>query len=107
MDITKAYSTFVRTLEAGSFSAVGREMGISQSGVSKIIASLEASLGVQLFTRTTRKLHPTDEALKIYEPPLQLLDTLETLSGYARKTPKADPSGVLRFTMPASFGRRK
>ncbi len=107
MDSTKAYLTFVRALEAGSFSAVAREMGVSQSSVSKIIAALETSLGVQLFTRTTRKLHPTDEALQLYEHARQLLDTLDALTSSTRKTRKADPSGVLRMTMPNSFGRRR
>ncbi len=82
-------------------------MGISQSSVSKIIAALETSLGVQLFTRTTRKLHPTDEVLQLYEHARQLLDTLEALTSSTRKTPKADPSGVLRITIPNSFGRRR
>ena len=79
MDALQAYTAFVRTFEAGSFSAVAREMGISQSGVSKQIAALESSLGVQLFARTTRRLQPTAEALKLYEHVRQLLDAVEHL----------------------------
>ncbi len=107
MDSTKAYQVFVRALEVGSFSAVAREMGTTQSSISKIIAGLETSLGVQLFTRTTRKLHPTDEALQIYEHARQLLDTLDALTSASRKTEKAEASGVLRLTIPHSFGRRR
>jgi len=107
VDITKAYSTFVRAFEAGSFSAVARETGMTQSAVSKVIAALEASLGVQLFTRTTRKLHPTSEATQLYEAARQMLDTLDSLSSVARKTPVTEPSGVLRLTIPSSFGRRR
>lgn len=107
MDITKAYSTFVRAFESGSFSAVARETGMTQSAVSKVIAALETSLGVQLFTRTTRKLHPTSEAAQLYEAARQMLDTLDSLSSVARKTPVTDPSGVLRITVPNSFGRRR
>lgn len=107
MDITKAYSTFVRAVEAGSFSAVARELGISQSAVSKNVAALEESLGIQLFARTTRKLHPTDEALQLYEHARSLLDTLDSLRSSAGKNPQAGPEGVLRLTMPASYGRHR
>ncbi|MCX7069937.1 MAG: LysR family transcriptional regulator [Gammaproteobacteria bacterium] len=107
MDSTKAYQVFVRAVEVGSFSAVAREMGTTQSSISKIIASLESSLGVQLFARTTRKLHPTDEALQLYEHARQLLDTVDTLTSASRKTQKAEASGLLRLTIPHSYGRRR
>ena len=77
---------------------------MTQSAVSKVIAALEASLGVQLFTRTTRKLHPTSVSNAAYEAARQMLDTLDSLSSVARKTPVTEPSGVLRLTIPSSFG---
>ena len=107
MDATRAYSTFVRAFETGSFSAVARESGMTQSAVSKVIAGLEASLGVQLFTRTTRRLHPTSEAEQLYDAARQMLDTLEGLSTAGRQSQAADPSGLLRITIPGSFGRRR
>ncbi len=105
MDALQAYTAFVRTFEAGSFSAVAREMGISQSGVSKQIAALESSLGVQLFARTTRRLQPTAEALKLYEHVRQLLNAVEHLKASSGK--KAVASGTLRVTMPSSYAQRK
>lgn len=107
MDATRAYAIFVRTYEAGSFSAVARESGLTQSAVGKIVAGLEASIGVQLFTRTTRTLRPTREAEKLYEVARQMLDTLESLSAASRKSQEPDPSGQLRITIPSSFGRRR
>lgn len=62
-----AYTAFARAYELGSFSAVGRELGLTQSTISKHIAALERELRVQLFARTTRKLNPTPEALRLYE----------------------------------------
>lgn len=103
MDSVQAYTAFVRSFEAGSFSAVAREMGISQSAVSKQIASLETTFGVQLFARTTRKLAPTTEALQIYEHVRQLLDAVESLRSAAGK--RAIASGTLRITLPAAYGR--
>lgn len=105
MDALQSYTAFVRTFEAGSFSAVAREMGISQSGVSKQIAALEQSLGVQLFARTTRRLQPTSEALKLYEHVRQLLDAVESLKAASGRASKA--SGTLRITMPSSYARRR
>lgn len=107
MDVTKAYSAFVRAIEAGSFSAVAKEMDMTGSAVSKTIAGLESSLGIQLFTRTTRKLHPTDEALQLYENVRQLLDTVDSIRSSGRATQAAGPTGVLRVSMPHSFGRRR
>lgn len=105
MDALRSYSAFVRTFEAGSFSAVAREMGTSQSAVSKQIAALESSLGVQLFARTTRRLQPTAEALHLYEHVRQLLDAIEALRSPSNREAKA--SGTLRISVPSSYGRRR
>ncbi|MGQ0620100.1 MAG: LysR family transcriptional regulator [Panacagrimonas sp.] len=105
MDPLQSYSAFVRSFEAGSFSAVAREMGTSQSAVSKQIAALEQSLGVQLFARTTRRLQPTSEALQLYEHVRQLLDAVESLGAANGREAKA--SGTLRITVPSSYGRRR
>lgn len=105
MDPLQAYSAFVRTLEAGSFSAVARETGASQSAISKQIASLEQSLGVQLFARTTRRLQPTPEALQLYEHVRQLLDAVEAVRVSGNR--QIAPSGTLRITIPGAYGRRR
>ncbi len=103
MDGLQAYTAFVRAFEAGSFSAVARETGTSQSAVSKQIAALEKSLGLQLFARTTRRLRPTDEALELYRHVRQLLDGVDALRA-AGQGP-ATASGTLRATLPAAFAR--
>lgn len=104
MDGLQVLKAFVRALEMGSFSAVGRELGTSQSTVSKQIATLEESLGVQLFARTTRRLNPTAEALELHEHVRQLLDAIDTIRAGAPR-PDAVPRGPLRVTAPTSLGR--
>lgn len=99
-----AYSAFARAYELGNFSAVGRELGMTQSSVSKHIAALESSLGVQLFARTTRKLNPTHEAARLYEDVQHLLDALDAIHASVGGA-KIEPSGLLRCTMPDSYGR--
>jgi DNA-binding transcriptional LysR family regulator len=104
MDSLQAYAAFVRTFEAGSFSAVARELGTTQSAVSKQIASLERSLGVQLFARTTRRLQPTAEALQLYEHVRQLLDAVDGVRAGERG---AQLTGTLRVSAPSAYGRRR
>jgi DNA-binding transcriptional LysR family regulator len=99
-----AYTAFARAYELGSFSAVGRELGLTQSTISKHIASIEAELKVQLFARTTRKLNPTHEAARLYEGVQHLLeaaDAIHSSIGGAR----TEPSGLLRVSLPDSYGR--
>jgi len=56
MDRLQTMQTFVRVVETGSFSAVAKEAGATQSAISKQVAALERTLGVKLLSRTTRSL---------------------------------------------------
>ena len=51
---------FAEVVEAESFSAAARTLGLSKSAVSKQISRLEDRLGVRLLNRTTRSLNVTD-----------------------------------------------
>ena len=106
MDNLQNLQAFLRTVEMGSFSSVARDQGISQSAVSKQIASLEATLGMQLFRRTTRKLNPTTEALQLYPHVRQLFDAVDVIKSDIHGVPAAGIRGTLRLTMPGSFGRK-
>lgn len=67
MDRFQAMTTFVRVVEAGSFSGAARVLQIGQPAVSKMIAQLEKSLQVRLLLRSTHGLKPTDAGLRFYE----------------------------------------
>jgi DNA-binding transcriptional LysR family regulator len=67
MDKLQAMRTFVRVVEAGSFSAVAHESNATQSAVSKQVAALERELGAKLLTRATRSLALTDEGERYFE----------------------------------------
>lgn len=99
-----AYTAFARAFELGSFSAVGRELGLTQSTVSKHIAALEAQLKVQLFARTTRKLNPTPEAMRLYDGVQHLLNAADAIQSSVGGL-DAEPSGLLRIALPDSYGR--
>lgn len=63
---------FLAVVEKGSFSAAAVQLGVTQPAVSAQIASLEASLGVQLFLRGRElALTPSGEAFLPYARRIQ------------------------------------
>jgi DNA-binding transcriptional LysR family regulator len=73
MDRLQAMQAFVRVAEAGSFSAVARQTGATQSVVSKQVAALKQALGARLLSRTTRSLALTDEGQRYFEQAQRLV----------------------------------
>jgi DNA-binding transcriptional LysR family regulator len=61
IDKLRAITYFVRTVEAGSFAAAARALGVAPSALSKALTALEEDLGFTLFIRSTRKLALTDD----------------------------------------------
>jgi DNA-binding transcriptional LysR family regulator len=99
---TTGLLAFVRTVEAGSFSAAARLAGTTPSAVSKNVERLEKRLGVKLFLRSTRSLSLTVDGTAYYERVAPLLSALddadEALEGAGRA------SGLLRVSIPAILG---
>ncbi|MEI9986846.1 MAG: LysR family transcriptional regulator [Aliidongia sp.] len=99
-----ALRLYTRVARLGSFSAAARECGLSQSQASRIIADLEAELGVRLLSRTTRAVVPTEaggEFLARIEPILAALDEAEHSIREG-----GELRGLLRMSSPTSFGIR-
>lgn len=104
MDLLIPMKTFVRVVEAGSFTAVAAEQNTTQPTISRQIATLEQHLGARLLTRTTRALTPTDDGRAFYEHAQRVLETVaEAESVVGRRRGK--PSGLLRLATPVVFGR--
>lgn len=59
MYLITSMSVFRRVVEAGSFSFVAREIGLSQPTVSKHVAGLENHLKTKLLNRSTLQLSLT------------------------------------------------
>jgi len=94
---------FVRTVDAGSFSAASRLIGLSQSAVSKSVARLERRLGVRLIQRSTRTLSLTAEGTAYYERVAPLLRAIEEAEDVVQIASQA--KGLLRVSAPQEFGR--
>lgn len=96
--------TFVRVVEAGSFTAVADERNTSQPTISRQVAALEDHLGTRLLTRTTRASTLTDDGRAFYESARYAIETINEAEGaVGRRRGKA--SGVLRIASPVVFGR--
>ncbi|PRQ09099.1 LysR family transcriptional regulator [Enhygromyxa salina] len=57
----------VRVAETGSMTLAARQMHLTPAAVSAAVRRVEETMGVRLFERTTRSLHPTDEGLVVLE----------------------------------------
>lgn len=103
-DAFALFQTFVRVVEAGSFTAVATERNTSQPTISRQIAALEDYLGCLLFQRTTRSLTMTDDGRVFYEHALRTIEAAtEAESAVGRR--KGKPSGRLRIAASVVFGR--
>jgi LysR family transcriptional regulator for bpeEF and oprC len=104
MDKLHAMRVFVRVVEANSFSKAADTLGLPRASVTTTIQNLEASLGVRLLQRTTRKLSLTVDGAAYLEGATRILSELEEIESTftsARTTPR----GRLRVDMPGSIGR--
>jgi DNA-binding transcriptional LysR family regulator len=103
MDKLTCLRTFVKVVELGSFSEAGRQLRLSRSAVSKYVAELEQSLGVQLLHRTTRHASPNENGQVYFERALSILADLDA-ADQAVAHLQSTPRGLLRVNAPMSFG---
>ena len=103
--VLQEITVFARIVGTGSLSAAARELGMSPAHVSRRLAALEARLGVRLVNRTTRSLHLTDEGAAYYETCTRVLAEIEEADA-AVAAGRAEPRGILRVALPASFGNQ-
>lgn len=104
MEALSSIESFVRSAEAGSFSAAARRLGITPAAVSKNVAQLEKRLGVRLFQRSTRSLALTEAGERFLA---DVAGGLSTIQSAIAKLAEADgqPSGTLKVSLAPSFGR--
>jgi DNA-binding transcriptional LysR family regulator len=104
MDRLREMELFVRVVEAGSFSAAARDLGLGQPMISKAIAGLEERLAVRLLVRSTRQLNPTEAGSAFYERALRAIAEANEADA-AAKGAGAGLEGRLRICSPVTFAR--
>lgn len=95
---------FVRAVSRRSFSAAAREFSMTPSAISKLVARLEARLGVRLLQRSTRKLELTAEGAAFYERSQRALAELDEAERAVAAS--AAPRGRVRVNCSVPFGQR-
>lgn len=95
---------FVRLASSQSISMAGHELGLSPAVASAHINKLEEGLGVRLVHRTTRKVSLTEEGQAFLPYAEEVLASVEAARS-AVGVGHGNPTGTLRVTAPASFGR--
>jgi DNA-binding transcriptional LysR family regulator len=100
-----ALRLFVRVARTRSFSAAGRELGLSQPSASRLVAKLEQEVGASLLRRTTRAVTLTEAGAEYLARVESILAALEEADHFARGT--GGLGGVLRVAASLPFALRE
>lgn len=103
MDIVHAMRTFVRVVDAGSFTAAAQQSDTSTAQVSRRVSELENHLQARLLHRTTRRLALTDAGQRYLDHSREILEQLEQArieAGGAHRVPR----GALRVHSTIGLG---
>jgi DNA-binding transcriptional LysR family regulator len=104
MDRIDAMQAFVAVADLRGFAPAARKLGLSPSGVTRLIAALEDRLGARLLQRTTRSVTLTDIGTRYLERARRILADIEEAEGSAQDE-RSRPSGRLVVSAPVGFGR--
>jgi DNA-binding transcriptional LysR family regulator len=99
-------AAFVRILDKGGFAPAARDLGLTPSALSKLMARLEARLGVRLLARTTRRLSPTPEGEAYGARARDILALIEAAEADAAAG-RARPRGHLRVNTGTAFAKHR
>ena len=86
----------------GSLAGAARQMNVDPSSVSRVVAAVEAELGIRLFQRSTRRLSVTEEGASYLRRIAPLMDEIEAAREAARGQ-RTRPSGHLRMTASVAY----
>src|SRR3981189_1911842 len=104
MDRIDAMQAFVAVADLQGFAPAARKLGMSPSGVTRLIAALEDRLGARLLQRTTRQVALTDVGARYLERVRRILTDVEEAESSAEGE-RTRPSGRLVVSAPIGFGR--
>ena len=102
-DRAREMAVFSAVAASGSFSAAGRDLGLTPSAVSRTLDRIEARLGVRLMLRTTRTLTLTPEGQAYLGAARRILSDLDDAEQAIAD--QGAPRGRLRVSASLSHGR--
>jgi DNA-binding transcriptional LysR family regulator len=102
MDRFDDLEAFLAIVDLGSQTAAARRLGRSLQAVGRSLAALEASVGVELVRRTTRRSGPTEAGLAFYRR-LKPAMTEIAAARLEAANRRDEPAGRLRIAAPVLF----
>src|SRR5688500_10201446 len=103
MEDLTAMVVFAKVVEEKSLSGAARQLRLSKSRVSKLVAKLEKSLGARLLNRTTRQMSLTEVGAVFYEHCVRIVEELEQAK-LAVSRLHSEPRGTLKLSASVAFG---
>ena len=88
---------FTQAVDSGGFASAARRLGFPKSTISKRVAALEATLGVQLIHRTSRNFTLTDVGRDVYDHARAAMIEAEAAEAVVHRR-LAEPRGIVRIT---------
>ncbi len=103
MDRFADMQVFVQVVDSASITTAAERLNLAKSAVSRRLSELESRLGVQLLTRTTRRLNLTDTGRAYYQRSVAILADLEEAENAVTQAHGA-LKGRLKIALPHAFG---
>ena len=105
MDKWAELNAFVAVVENGGFAPAARSIKLAPSGVSRLVANLEARLGVRLLNRTTRRISLTEAGERYYARGRDVLAGFEAAEAGVAGL-QSVPKGLLRVSCVVTLAER-
>lgn len=96
---------FIAVADTNSFTSAAKALDRDASVLSRRVSHLEHRLGVSLLSRTTRRIALTEVGHAYYLRIRNLLDELDN-AGVEASNLGASPQGLLRVSLPLTFGKQ-
>jgi DNA-binding transcriptional LysR family regulator len=97
------FEAFIAIVEHGSLTAAARRLNRSLQSISRSLATLEETVGVELVHRTTRHLTLSEAGAAFFHRIKPAVDEINEAKLEAANQ-RSEPSGILRLTAPVLFG---
>jgi LysR family transcriptional regulator, regulator for bpeEF and oprC len=104
MDKLQAMALFVRVVETGGIARAAESLRIPKATATTLIQKLEASLGVKLLNRTTRRVSVTPDGAAYYSSAVAILSEVRDAEEALSRRSTA-PSGRVRVDVPTLIAR--
>ncbi len=102
MELLNDMALFVEVVKARGFRSAAEALGMPNSTLSRRIGALERAIGLRLLHRTTRRIELTEAGRTYFERCKRIVDEAR-LAHEQLGDMLAQPSGVLRASLPVDF----